>query len=39
MKRVIMSNVYLHTQNHIKQYHVLPKNSVVKPRIKIAKLG
>jgi hypothetical protein len=35
-----MSNEYLYTQNHIKQYHVLPKNLVVKPvvkRIKIVK--
>jgi hypothetical protein len=22
---MIMNNVYLHTQNHIKQYQVLPK--------------
>jgi hypothetical protein len=34
-----MNNVYLHTHNHIKQYYVLPKNSVVKQGIKIAKLG
>jgi hypothetical protein len=26
---MIMNNVYLYTQNHIKQYRVLPKNSVV----------
>jgi hypothetical protein len=26
---MIMNNVYLHTQNHIKQYQVLPKSSVV----------
>jgi hypothetical protein len=34
-----MNNVYLRTQNHVKQQHALPKNSVVKQGIKIAKLG
>jgi hypothetical protein len=26
---MIMNNVYLNTQNHIKQWQVLPKSSVV----------
>jgi hypothetical protein len=34
-----MNNVYLYTQNHMKQWQVLPKNSVVKQGIKIVKLG
>jgi hypothetical protein len=29
-----MSDEYLYTQSHIKQYHVLPKNLVVKPVVK-----
>jgi hypothetical protein len=29
-----MSNKYLYTQNHIEQYHVLPKKLVVKPVVK-----
>jgi hypothetical protein len=29
-----MSNEYLYTQNHIKQYHVLHKNLVAKPVVK-----
>jgi hypothetical protein len=36
---MIMNNVYLHTQNHIKQYQVLPKKFSGKQGIKIAKLG
>ena len=29
-----MNNMYLYTENHIKQYHVLPKNLVVKQVVK-----
>jgi hypothetical protein len=34
-----MSSEYLNTQNHIKQYHVLPKMFSGNQGIKIVKLG
>jgi hypothetical protein len=34
-----MNNVYLHTQNHIKQLQVLPDKFSGKQGIKIVKLG